>query len=320
MSEDDSGDESEQDVPGTVFSDATREILSKVREFSNLERLVVEFDWDENQLERAFYHFEKTEDHGQIEMIEREDAWRALMAKTYAAIGTNQGVSKIKSLEMKDVLAKVPSSWGSGGFKAFLGSIEEFKISIRGMDNGAGWCLNTCDGYWIFMSKIGPNLTDHLKTVERLSIAANSDGPIGCEGHNHIASSLMVDSMPKLKHLHLRYFFLDPPLLRFIEAHLDVLESIKLENSYAAGVHGLAENGYPWTKFFNQIAAKNPMKLKTLTIIPEAVQLPWDVPELWNEDKEKANSAKALLESGSRAFSYGHLVRISIRLESFEVS
>ena len=296
------------DIPETILSDATREILSDLKSFSNLEQLIIEFEWDDEQLSWAFYHFDEDETVHQTNERESKDAWRALMAKTYAAIGTNKATSKIKSLEFRNVLPKVPSSWKSADFIEFLGSVLEFKISIYAMENGVGWCMNTNEGYFTFLYDIGRRLTTHLDTVETLSIAANDYGPIGSEGIRHMPSFLRLESMPKLKYLNLQYFILDLPLIRFIESHIDVLEGINLEDCYAAVSNGLAEAGIPWKDFFDRITAKQPTKLKLLAINPATVKMPWGNVCEDEEDDEEYINGKALLDSGRKPFSYGYLV------------
>ncbi|KAF9532988.1 hypothetical protein CPB83DRAFT_903469 [Crepidotus variabilis] len=301
-------EEEEEEDPKTVLSDHTREVLCDLKQFPNLKQLIVEFPWGEEDISAGFYHFERAESEEQVREREGEDAWRALMARTYAAIGENKSFSTVKSLDLRGVVAKAVSSWWQADFKAFLGSLQDFTLSTIAMENGAGWCQNTNEGYLDFLAKLGHNLTRHLRNVETLSIAGNDEGPIGCQGMRHAPSSLGVEYMPKLRHLYLKYFFLDPPLIKFIENHVKTLETIVLDECFGTGEITLAENGYGWKEFFNRIAATKTKRLVRFDISWENIELPWgDLHHSEDQDSDEFRTGKALLKSGRRAFAYGYL-------------
>ncbi|KAF9524742.1 hypothetical protein CPB83DRAFT_909739 [Crepidotus variabilis] len=299
--------EEQLDEPDTVFSGPTREVLRDLEQFPNLERLIVEFPWTEEDLQTGFYHFEEEEEEAQVVEREGKHAWRAIMARTYAAIGENKNFSTVKSLELRGVVAKAVSSWWTTDFQIFLGSLRDFKLSVVPMENGAGWCQSTNEGYLDFLSNLGDDLTSHLYNVETLFIAGNDKGPIGCQGDGHVPCSLGVEDLPKLRLLHLKYFFLDPPLIEFIESHIETLEAIILDECFGTGDTTLAENGYDWKEVFDRITTTKPKRLTRFDLTWEHIELSWDDTLEGYQDSDEVRAGKAMLESGRRAFAYGHL-------------
>ncbi|KAF9524743.1 hypothetical protein CPB83DRAFT_886093 [Crepidotus variabilis] len=301
----------EQEEQATVLSEPTREVLCDLKRFPNLERLTVEFPWRKGDIDVGFYHFEEVESDVQVLEREEEDTWRALMAKTYAAIGENKDSSTVKSLDLRGLMARVVSSWWTVDFQTFLGSLQDFRLSTVAMDNGAGWCQNTHNGYLDFLFQLGDNLTSHLHAAETLFIAGNNKGPIGCSGMRHALSSLKVKDMPKLRHLHLQYFFLDPPLIEFIESHIETLETIVLDECFGTWDHSyqtLASDGYGWKEFFDGIQAKKPRRLAQFDITWKNIEFPWDKEyRKIDENSDQVRTGKSLLESGRLAFMYAHL-------------
>lgn len=142
LAEDDQLDEEEM---GNLLPSSVAEILSDLSLLPNLEGLVIEFpfgDWKDGlphgEWTTSFYNFDDEESEEEVGEREATYGWRAIMVKSWNAIVQNQH-PKIKSLELKGTVAKGVSTWSSQSFRDFLTPIEDFKISIRGNDNGAGW-------------------------------------------------------------------------------------------------------------------------------------------------------------------------------------
>jgi hypothetical protein len=131
-----------------------RTILSDLSCFPKLERLIVEFPfgngqkdpenglYDDNEWIYSFYNFDTEEDIEKVREYEQTYGWRAIMAKSFDAIVQNKS-STIRSLELRGTVSKEVSTWSTQEFRDLLEPLEEFKLSIRGNDNGAGWvCIH----------------------------------------------------------------------------------------------------------------------------------------------------------------------------------
>jgi hypothetical protein len=140
---------SEEDFPNSV-----EEILSHLENFPNLETLSVQFMFgetdreDEEAFTSGFYTFDTENPYAEPGETEGDNkqAWKVVMAKAYAAISRNIG-HKPKAFEMRNVVPSGVGTWDTEEFSDFLGSLEKFKISLCGGENGAGWCINTLPAY-----------------------------------------------------------------------------------------------------------------------------------------------------------------------------
>ena len=198
---------------------------------------------------------------------ERTANWRALMVQTYNALVQNEHKS-LESFEIKDLMPKEVSTFNSDAFHAMLGMLKNFKLSLHGYDNGAGWCLNTLQSYNPFAQKFGVWFFDHLQLVEEFVLAANETGPLGLDdGHNWAHLALRPHQMPSLRSIHLTYIRLCPELIDFIVAHLDTLEHIAMYNCHAASPRSLFESdGVAWHVLFNAICDRHPQNLKSFAL------------------------------------------------------
>ncbi|KAF2472374.1 uncharacterized protein BDR25DRAFT_302595 [Lindgomyces ingoldianus] len=288
------------------FPKCVEDILSNLSRFPKLEKLVVEFPCDDDDLARGFYNFDEEESYEQAVEVESEEAWRALMAKSYEAVGRNSQHS-IKTLELRGLVARQASSWNGQGFRNFLGGMESFIISIKGGNNDVGWCVNTLQGYLEFITHLGNHFFDHLTNVTSFSFTATDEGPPGLEGLRHVPLPLLAHHMPHLQTLELGWIFINPQLLEFINSHHETLISIRLEHTFSGASCRLAENGITWAEFFNSIHRAGPSKLKRLEILPLESRLKEDEEdESMSPEAERVQSA---LDQNpeKRLFSYAGL-------------
>ena len=286
---------SETDEAPKPFQDVVYDVLSNLSRFPNLEsvHIVFPFGFDNEEWEDDFYMFDEEESEEQIAEAERDEAWRGIMAKTFQALAQNKKPC-CKKFEIKQLVAREVSTFNDKAFHAFLGRIEQFKLSIRGADNGAGWEINTLEGFLAFISRLDRFFFNHLRSVTDLTIVADVSGPIGLEGMNHARLALDEAQMPLLKTIYLENVFICPELVGFLAARTATLESISLNECYAS-IGGLAENGIQWSEFLTALYDAKSKKLCHLSITPS------DVPLSMDEKYKSFNSKKAASEEVIKA-------------------
>ena len=295
----------------SILPNSVEVLLSGLQRFTCLETLSVEFayhfdDWD--QWEDGLDLCAEVETEEQVKAAEEEEAWRALMAKTYDALLRNQGIH-FKTLDINQIVQKKVSTFNSKLFHDFLGHFEQFTLSIRGEDNGAGWKSNKSEEYHALISGFDKYFFDHLASVTTLIIKAPREGPLGLEGMNHARLALKKDQMPLLKAVHLEHVFICPELIDFLVGHSKTLERLSLNHCFG-GVNGLAENGIHWKQLFDTVYDSNPEKLRQIEILP--IKLPltdaevWGAPETETKISEEVREARQILETDSnrRVFAY----------------
>ena len=161
-------------------------------------------------------------------------------------------------------------------FQQFLSRVEHFSLSVRGGENGAGWCVNTCDGYLECVAKFDELFFDHLASVTSLTLGAHEEGPIGLEGMRHARLALKKDQMPLLKSLHLEHIFICQELVGFVISHTDTLEQLTLDDCNSS-VNGLQDNdAFYWDHFFGAVHKGDLKKLSHLEIRPYNAPLTFD--------------------------------------------
>lgn len=163
------------------FPEAVERVLSHLAGLQNLERVTVQFicgrtkEDDKDKYESAFYLLEEPETDEYVLDSEKTNAFRALMERSYRALSQSPPTS-IRSLELKDVVAKKCSAWKLPEFHTLLQNLSSFSISLRGGDNGAGWQINKLGGYLEFVGELDSYFFQHLSTVKHFIFAATDDG------------------------------------------------------------------------------------------------------------------------------------------------
>jgi hypothetical protein len=285
------------------FPESVEDVLSHLARFPRLETLGVEFKWDpeneddEEAMIGGFYSFDDQENDEACAKAEDEYAWRALMARSYSAIARNAGtVPQLKSLELNNVVPKVVTVWKKPGFVELLGQLERFKITLRGGENGAGWHMNTLDGYLVFVESLGTLFFDHLRNVRIFGLAGTHEEPPGLEGMRHVELPLSSDKMPALRVLKFKECFIGPNMRDFICGHAATLESIELEDCASGLDSGSAENPISWAELFDSISKAGCRQLKDFVIPPTEIFLEYSQPYV----KERINE----LAGNTRLFAY----------------
>ncbi|PIA94465.1 hypothetical protein CB0940_08924 [Cercospora beticola] len=193
---------------------------------------------------------------------EQNASWRGTMNEAYQALATREGV---KTLRLCEVVPRECSTFYTQTWRAFLHNIKDFNIKLWGGDNGAGWHSNTQPGYDDFILKMDQFFFGHLDSAERVTFIADDQNPIGMEPNfHHSPTPIRHDAMPKLKHLVMENFFIDPALANLIKSHSQQLESLTLKNCFGSPDISTA-HPYTWAEFLRTIQDTKPI-LQSLTI------------------------------------------------------
>ncbi|KAH6632926.1 hypothetical protein C7974DRAFT_333760, partial [Boeremia exigua] len=216
---------------GSFIPAPSLDLLSLSR-FPNLECVIVEFrcsrakEKEEEIYSQTYDIFEELEEPQMTLGIEEADAFRSLTKRTYDAIAQNPPYT-IKSLELRNVVAKRCSAWETSAFRALLEGLSAFKISLRGGDNGAGWRINKVAAYLSFVGSLDTIFLGFANNLKHLSISATTDGPPGlAEGMNNVELPLKEDILKNLEILELEHVFISKDLAAFIVAHGSSLNTI----------------------------------------------------------------------------------------------
>jgi hypothetical protein len=235
--------------------------------FPNLERFVLDYGVEVGDC-TIFNWLTVEEETERIPIEERTYEWRAMLAQTFKAILRNERA--IKCFRMENVIAKPVSIWSSPRFRELLGALDEFSISICGIDCDY-WTANavSLEGYRHFAFNMPECFFSHLNNITKFSFATSVWGPYGLtggDGGSHIEFELRPEHMPRLESLHLSHVFICPNIVTFITHH-SLLEVIKLENCWS-GIKGGARNAITWSDFFNSLADNCPVNLQSFEIWP----------------------------------------------------
>ena len=289
-----------------VMPEAVHTVLSNLQRFPNLQTLSIEFSFDTGweEYEDDFYMFMDEETAEQAVSAEENEGWRAMMTKTFTALAQNKNPC-IKGLEILRLVPKEVSAFSDPAFHDFLGSLEWFKFSLHGDDNGAGWNINTLDGYLAFVSKLDSLFFNHLNNVTSFSLKADDTAPVGLEGMRHSRLALTAGQMPLLKSIHLENVFVCPELIDSLIGHRDILESITLHDCFG-GIDGMAENGIHWSVLFTALANAESTQLRQLEILPLDVPYKYRFGSADDEERDEVQEITRLLEEDPkrRLFAY----------------
>lgn len=228
------------------------------------------FDFDEgepwtNHPESAFtvsiYVFEQSEKLSEVEQAEREFQWRALMNETWLALSKNTSITE---LILDRFIPKCVTAFYQPEFSRFLGQLEIVNIHVVGGDNGAGWTIQTVDGYRDFLGSLGSLFFRNMNQIKDLSLLASFDGPIGQVRGLSFCTSLPLrpGDMPQLQRLKLRNCFIGHELLDFLVSRIATLSHIDLANCVANSEPDGTEYGdMDWSAFFSSLLKLRPPRL-----------------------------------------------------------
>ena len=221
---------------------------------------------------------------------------------------------QLRALEIRKLVWTSTEPYESQSFHKFLSHVECFSLSVRGGlsarggDNGAGWCVGTCDGYLECVARFDDLFLDHLTWATSLTLKATEEGPIGLEGMHYARLALKKGQMPLLKSLHLKYIFICRELVDFVISHTDTLEQLTLHDCNSS-VNGLQDNaGFYWNHFFDALYRADLKKLSRLEIRPHNAPLYHRFSQE-EADPENVQQIRRVLDEDAkrRVFGYGTL-------------
>ena len=303
----------EMDVPKDLL-DAVQAVLSDLESFPTLDSLRIEFEFDDTwgwgEDGYPYTVLLESSEEEDAEAIEAVKPWRSLMAKSFDAVAQNAG-SCIKHLEIAEYIAQHVSTYSQPQFQRFLAALESFKLSIKGGDNGAGWCINMMEGYYQATGWLSEFFFKHMTSLVDLSISCPDTGPLGLQGQNH--SPLNLAALPRLKSLYLNTCFIDPELAHFLAGHAATLESVVLDKCYASpdNYNATAMNPICWRIFFEKARALK--KLRRFEVRPATAPLTrkeaYSDTESSEEESEAVREVRETMntDSSRRLFAYGFL-------------
>jgi hypothetical protein len=239
------------------------EVLSHLERFPNLEFLSVQFklgdtiQWDEMEAEGSCDVWRSLpdpyRDFDRLKFKEERAEFRAIMARTYDTIASSERPSALTTLELRNLLPAGVSSFNTGPWQAFLGTLETFRLSMHADAGGGESCLSTADGYIEFIENLDL-LFSQLISITEFRFSAISSGLPGLPGQHHAVFPLNIEDMPLLQVLELRFCFISERTARFIGSHVKTLKRVRLEDCYSAAGDYNAEEHTTWARFFNIIA------------------------------------------------------------------
>jgi hypothetical protein len=271
---------SEQDFPSSV-----KEVLSHLNRFPNLEFLSVQFkldesiEWDEQEAESSCEVWQGLgdpyRDYDQLKFKEERAEFRAIMAKTYDAIASNERPRALTTLELRNLLPAGVSSFNTESWQAFLGTLKTFRMSMHAHAGGAETSLSTSWGYTDFIQNLDL-LFSQLNSITEFRFTASTSGLPGLPGQHHAVFPLNGEDMPLLEVLELQFCFVSERTARFIASHIKTLKRVRLEDCYSAASDYNAEEHTTWARFFNIIAdsldAANNPQLEEFFVTPRVLE------------------------------------------------
>lgn len=285
-------------------------VLSNLHHFSDLESLSIGFTYPYDDPFEEYYEAEGILDN---ENPEAAHAWKALIKTTYETLLRNKP-PQVRVLEIRKFVWTFTEPYESQSFHHFLSRVEYFSLSVRGGNNGACWCVNTCDGYLECVARFDELFFDHLASVANLTLRAPREGPIGLEGMRHARLALKKDQMPLLKSVHLEHIFICQELVDFVISHTDTLEQLTLDDCNSS-VNGLQENdAFYWKHFFDALHRGDLEKLSYLQIHPynapltfnETMYRKYRSRETDSEEPEDVQQIRRVLSGDARRRIFGY--------------
>ena len=265
-------EEEEEESVTITLPPVVDNILSDLKQFSNLESLSIGFT---HPYDNPFDEYYDAEGIGDNEEPETGRAFKALITTAYETLLRNKG-AQLRALEIRKLVWTFTEPYESQTFHDFLGHVKHFSLSVKGGENRAGWCVNTCDGYLECVARFDELFFDHLVSATSLNLQATYSGPIGLEGMRHGRLALKGQQMPLLKSLRLEYIFVCQELADFVASHADTLERLTLHECSICA-NDLQENEpFYWSHFFDALHRADLKQLSYLEIQPSNASLTFD--------------------------------------------
>ena len=246
------------------------DILSDMRQFSNLESLSIGFTYPFDNNFDEYYDTETPERSGNPEAARN---LHALMTKTYDTLLRNKDF-QLRAVEIRKFVGFFAEPYESQRFHDFLSHVEHFTISVREGDVGVGWYVEMCSPHLECVARFDELFFNHLASATTLTIRAPYAGPIGLDGFNPARLGLREEQMPLLKSLNLEHIFICQELVDFVISHTDSLEQLTLHD--CNGRPNFDGSTFYWNHFFDALRSANLKHLSYLEIRPYNARLTFE--------------------------------------------
>lgn len=127
----------------------------------------------------VIYLNDKLETAETVVEMQQKYSWRALLNKTFEAIASGEGTSRLHRIEVRNLPPKATSAQQMPEWRKLLNGIEEFELHPWSGDNGAGWQSNTLEGYHDFIENLQHSYFEHLTSAKQVKLEANPSSTIG---------------------------------------------------------------------------------------------------------------------------------------------
>lgn len=261
------------------------------------------FDYDDYGEEYdggSIYTFDEAEDYATVREEEERLHWRQLMNEAWAALAKNKAISE---LEVLDLVPKKTSAFQDASFLRFLGQLERADFTLLFLDNGAGWHINTVEGFGVFAEEMAGIFFQHMTHLKNLTL--RSESPLGRPSRFEAPLPLQAGHLPALHTLKLHNCYVGQELLDFLET-AKALKSLDIDKCYACHPDSadIEEFGTTWAAFFDKVVEMQPAALTTLLAGETAVPLKasWDK----EPDSDELQQARAELAKDKKLRVFGY--------------
>ncbi|KAF7532679.1 hypothetical protein G7054_g7739 [Neopestalotiopsis clavispora] len=221
------------------------------------------WEHEDDQPVDSIWVFEQPEnEEASIKEKEARYPWRRLMAAVWHVLSQNL---QAKKLVAKDLMPKPTSTFFSRQWHDFLSRLQELKINMWALDNGAGWMSNTLIAYEDFIDHIGQYFFEHTTHVQSLVLAAHPECPFGYAAASHdVALPLKVGALPELRHLELYEVYVCPEIVDFVCRVNSRTTGLVLRNCHVNTAQ--YDGPYTWADFFEALMGNNNNALKSFVV------------------------------------------------------
>ena len=284
---------------------SVRVILSNLngpdRLFPNLERVTIEFDFDEDEWYRHWGEDILQDEYESVDKaieVECSDAWRALLCETFEALANNvenkcaSNGNELHSFSAFKIAKLQPvriSALSSDKWKSLLSNhVKEFTLQLLPPVDLSGWEINSCECMVGWTGNFDEEFFNHLDLCEGLTLLPNESAPLGLypEGHNrhYCPLALRPGQMPRLRTLELEYIVICPELIDFVVARKDTLESLVMRDCFASSRPLVADGTPRWANLFDALVEARPKNLTRIEVLIVKQEIDYD--NLFCEDDD----------------------------------
>jgi hypothetical protein len=278
----------------SILPPSVRVILSNLngpdRLFPNLERVIIEFDFDEAEWYEHWGEDIMQDEYESVDKaveVECSDAWRALLCETFEALANNaenkcasdgnkpDSFSAFKIAKLQPVRI---SALSSDKWKSLLSNhVKEFTLQLVPPVDLAGWEINSCMSMAGWTGNFDEAFFNHLDLCEGLTLLPNESAPLGLYSGRHCCPlALRPDQMPRLRTLELEYIIICEELVDFVVARKDTLESLVMRDCFASLHPLVADDELRWANLFDALVEARPKNLTRIEVLIVKQEIDYD--------------------------------------------